>query len=81
MWTLERQGRKPSVNISFQDAVPTITHMAIKKLLDEDYVKYVVSQNIDGLHLRTGISRNQLAELHGNMFIEQCNVCERCLIS
>ncbi|KAH7942253.1 hypothetical protein HPB49_022306 [Dermacentor silvarum] len=29
VWTLEQQGEKPQVNISFDDAVPTPTHMAL----------------------------------------------------
>lgn len=32
-------------------------------------------QNIDGLHLRSGIARSQLAELHGNCFREICPSC------
>ncbi|GJQ86337.1 putative NAD binding protein [Trypoxylus dichotomus] len=77
VWTLEKKGMKPDINISFNDAIPTKTHMALKKLIQEGYVRYIVSQNIDGLHLRTGISRENLAELHGDMFIEQCNTCDR----
>lgn len=51
--------------------------MALKKLVEEKTVRYIVSQNIDGLHLKSGLKRENLAELHGNMFIEQCNVCKR----
>ena len=59
---------------------PTKSHMAISKLVDLDKVKFVVSQNIDGLHLRSGLARNKLAELHGNMFVERCNTCKRIFV-
>lgn len=77
MWTLEEKGLKPNINISFSEAKPTKTHMALKQLVDDDIVQYIVSQNIDGLHLKSGIKREVLAELHGNMFIDQCNFCKR----
>ena len=32
MWTLEKQGMKPDINISWDDARPTLTHMAIVSL-------------------------------------------------
>lgn len=77
VWTLESKGLKPSINISFDNAVPTYTHMALKKLCDTGHVKYIVSQNIDGLHLRSGVPRHCIAELHGNMYTEKCNTCEK----
>ncbi|CAH1154689.1 unnamed protein product [Phaedon cochleariae] len=76
VWTLEKQGKKPNISISFNEAIPTKTHMALKHLIEKNYVHYIISQNIDGLHLRSGIPRNCIAELHGNMFTSQCNVCE-----
>lgn len=80
VWTLEKQGVKPSINVSFNDAVPTSTHMALKKLVEKGYAKFIVSQNIDGLHLRSGLNRQNIAELHGNMFTEQCATCKRQFI-
>ncbi|KAF9405965.1 hypothetical protein HW555_013491 [Spodoptera exigua] len=77
VWTLEKEGKRPTTNISFADAVPTKTHMILKKLVECNKVHYVVSQNIDGLHLKSGLSRKYLAELHGNMFIDECNLCKR----
>ncbi|XP_013115719.2 NAD-dependent protein deacetylase Sirt6 [Stomoxys calcitrans] len=77
VWTLEEKGEKPKLNISFDEAVPTITHMALRCLVEKGYVHYVISQNIDGLHLKSSLPRSYLSELHGNMFIEQCNKCRR----
>uniref|UniRef100_A0A1Y9H398 protein acetyllysine N-acetyltransferase n=1 Tax=Anopheles dirus TaxID=7168 RepID=A0A1Y9H398_9DIPT len=77
VWTLEERGEKPAVNISFDEAIPTRTHMALKALVATGHVQYIVSQNIDGLHLRSGLDREHLSELHGNMFIEVCTKCRR----
>uniref|UniRef100_A0A240PPS8 protein acetyllysine N-acetyltransferase n=1 Tax=Anopheles epiroticus TaxID=199890 RepID=A0A240PPS8_9DIPT len=77
VWTLEEKGEKPAVNIAFDDAVPTRTHMALRSLVASGHVQYIVSQNIDGLHLRSGLSREHLSELHGNMFLEVCIKCRR----
>lgn len=77
VWTLEKKGLKPNINISFNEAIPTRTHMALKKLLETGHIKYIISQNIDGLHLRSGVPREHISELHGNMFTEQCKSCNR----
>ncbi|BES93354.1 chromatin regulatory protein sir2 [Nesidiocoris tenuis] len=77
VWTLEEKGEKPTLNVSFNEAIPTPTHMGIVELVRLGFVHYVISQNIDGLHLRSGLKRTHLAELHGNMFIEQCFTCKR----
>jgi len=80
VWTLEKKGLKPDMNISWDDAKPTKTHMAISKLTKEKMCQFVMSQNIDGLHLRSGVDRDCLAELHGNMFVDECAVCKRMFV-
>lgn len=77
VWTLEEKGEKPEFNVSFDEAKPTKTHMAILALVASGHVQYVVSQNIDGLHLKSGLDRRNLSELHGNIYIEQCKKCRR----
>ena len=77
MWTLERKGERPNVNVDWNEAVPTPSHMALKALIDEGNANFVISQNIDGLHMRSGLARRHLAELHGNMFVDGCPVCKK----
>nr|CDS28029.1 NAD dependent deacetylase sirtuin 7 [Hymenolepis microstoma] len=56
-------------------ARPTFTHMAIRALVDNGYIRHVVSQNIDGLHVRSGLPLENLTEIHGNLFNEKCQSC------
>lgn len=75
VWTLEKRGEKPSFSTSFDRATPTYTHRALCTLEKNNYLHFVISQNIDGLHHRSGIPLEKLAELHGNVFSEECEAC------
>ncbi|RVX14708.1 NAD-dependent protein deacetylase SRT1 [Vitis vinifera] len=76
IWTLQREGKAlPQASLPFHRAMPSMTHMALVELEKAGFLKFVISQNIDGLHLRSGIPRDKLAELHGNSFMEICSSC------
>lgn len=75
VWTLEEKGQSPAIDITFEDAKPTFTHMALGALEEAGYVVHVVTQNVDGLHIRSGFPRDKLSILHGDMFVEECEQC------
>lgn len=76
VWTLQREGKGvPEASLPFHRAMPSLTHMALVELERTGILKFVISQNIDSLHLRSGIPREKLSELHGNSFSELCPSC------
>ena len=72
VWTLKAQGKTATgPRKSFDDAIPTPCHMTLKALQDRGELKYIVSQNVDGMHRRSGILKECISELHGrlNLFL------------
>lgn len=64
--------KKPLLRTSTSSAIPTPTHMSLVKLQEAGYLKFLISQNVDGLHRKSGFSPKHLAELHGNTNLEIC---------
>lgn len=58
-------------------AIPTASHMALVELQRSGRLAFLVSQNTDGLHRRSGFPPEALSELHGNSNLEFCRGCGR----
>jgi NAD-dependent deacetylase len=56
-------------------ARPGRGHMAIAKLVELGKASHVVTQNIDNLHLESGVPAQQILELHGNGTYARCLSC------
>jgi len=75
VWTLRAKGLAPKGGTSKTKAKPTVTHMALVQLMNSDHLKYLVSQNCDGLHIKSGIPPAKISEVHGNTNVEACAGC------
>jgi NAD-dependent deacetylase len=56
-------------------AEPNAAHLAIRDLDRARRLGFLVSQNVDNLHRKSGVDPRRLAELHGNPTIVRCVAC------
>ncbi|KAI1100233.1 DHS-like NAD/FAD-binding domain-containing protein [Jackrogersella minutella] len=75
VWTLRAQGKQATGAVNTLQAIPTPTHMALVELQNRGILKYLISQNCDGLHRKSGILPDKISELHGNNNRECCDGC------
>jgi len=75
IWTRQERGLPPKPR-DFSSVEPNAGHMAIVELQKLDKLSFLISQNVDNLHLRSGIRRDLLAELHGNVTKLRCTRCK-----
>jgi NAD-dependent deacetylase len=68
--------RKLAFEESFKAAQPNRGHRAIAHLVKQGKVTGVITQNIDGLHQRSGVPERKVIELHGNSTYAVCLSCE-----
>lgn len=62
---------------AFRTARPTSVHHAIADLERSAKLLMVVTQNVDGLHSKAGVSGERLVELHGTNSEVECQQCGR----
>jgi NAD-dependent deacetylase len=75
LWTRQAKGL-PTKSIEFASAEPNAGHLAVAELQRLGKLSFLISQNVDNLHLRSGIRPELIAELHGNITRLRCQTCE-----
>jgi NAD-dependent deacetylase len=62
------------------EARPNAAHMALARLEKMGLLQAVITQNIDGLHQASGLTDENIIELHGNTCRIRCMTCRKISI-
>jgi NAD+-dependent protein deacetylase sirtuin 4 len=57
---------------SVRDAKPNAGHYSLSLLQHYGHLRSIITQNVDGLHLRSGARKDATVELHGTLFVVKC---------
>jgi NAD-dependent protein deacetylase/lipoamidase len=60
-----------------RQARPNVGHTSIARLDRQGLLRAVITQNVDGLHQRSGVADEKIIELHGNTGRIRCLNCRR----
>ena len=75
VWTKQDKGLPTRFRL-FTSVEPNTGHRAIVELQNLGKLRFLITQNVDNLHLRSGIRPELLAELHGNVARLRCRKCQ-----
>ena len=77
VWTRRDRGLPPPKSPPWDQVKPNQGHYLILELHNLGKLDFLISQNVDGLHAKSGIPIDKLAELHGNMYFMNCLECNQ----
>ncbi|MHA1245007.1 MAG: SIR2 family NAD-dependent protein deacylase [Candidatus Heimdallarchaeota archaeon] len=78
VWTRRDKGLPPpKMKKAWSQIEPNAGHISLVELQNMDYLKFLITQNTDSLHRRSGIKPELLAELHGNGTLMVCRTCNK----
>ncbi len=69
--------RKFDIDRDMLTAEPNRGHRAVAKLVETGKAIAVITQNIDGLHQKSGVPEESIIELHGNATFAKCLDCHK----
>jgi NAD-dependent deacetylase len=67
--------RKFATHDMIADAEPNRGHRAVVKLMEQGELASIITQNVDGLHQKSGVPEDHVIELHGNTTYAVCLEC------
>jgi NAD-dependent deacetylase len=67
--------RKFATDETMLKAEPNAGHRALAKLVEQGRMSAIITQNVDGLHRRSGVPDSKVIELHGNATYASCLDC------
>jgi NAD-dependent deacetylase len=67
--------RKFATDETMLKAEPNAGHRALAKLVEQGRMTAIITQNVDGLHQRSGVPDSKVIELHGNSTYASCLDC------
>jgi NAD-dependent deacetylase len=71
VWEWYRERRK-----RIRNAQPNAAHEAVARLAHHADEFLLVTQNVDDLHARAGIEKENMVQIHGDIFVTRCSRCE-----
>lgn len=74
---LESWRRKAATEQTIAKSEPNRGHRAVSKLVQSGKASSVITQNIDGLHQKSGVPDANVIELHGNATYASCLSCSK----
>jgi NAD-dependent deacetylase len=73
VWQWYRERRK-----RIRNAQPNAAHEAIAKIAERADEFLLVTQNVDDLHARAGLKKQEMVQVHGDIFVTKCSRCDFC---
>ena len=67
--------RKFATDETMLKAEPNAGHRALARLVEQGRMSAIITQNVDGLHQRSGVPDAKVIELHGNSTYASCLDC------
>jgi mono-ADP-ribosyltransferase sirtuin 6 len=77
VWTKEEKKEKIEYGTEIVQTRPTFCHYALTELARQNYIKFLITTNMDGLHWRSGFPLHMYEELHGSAYTEHCIHCHK----